>query len=93
MQSFQVISLTLEEFTILVRTIVNDCLANQKITLRNDRTLNIQQACRFLNISAPTLRRYIEELKIRSHKLGPRRVMFYQSELEEDIKRLPGKGN
>ena len=93
MQNFQVISLTLEEFTSLIRAVVNDCLTNQKGILRNDCTLNIQQACRFLSISAPTLRRYVEESKIRSHKLGPRRVMFYQSELEEDIKRLPGKSN
>jgi predicted DNA-binding transcriptional regulator AlpA len=89
-RELQVVGLSLEEFEQLIRTIVKECLRDRPITTgQADKALNIQQACRFLGISAPTLRKYVRASLLRQHKLGPRRKVFYLQELEEDIKNLP----
>ena len=87
---FQIIGLTVEEFKCLLKSVVQECLRESRFSkASNDQALTIQQARKFLNISPPTLRKYVKQGLIRRHNMGPRKKLFYLSELEEDIKNLP----
>lgn len=89
-QEIQVIGLTFEELQRVIKLAVAEGIRESRQIHRvADEPLTLQQACRILNISAPTLRKYVAMSLIRRHSLGPRRKVFYLNELEEDIKNLP----
>jgi excisionase family DNA binding protein len=74
-----------------LRTIVKECIKEAMVNEKDSKgetPISPIEACQVLNISPPTLRRYVQLGLIRRHDLGPRRKVFYRSELEEDIKRV-----
>ena len=89
-QQVQFIGFSLEQAKLFIQSIVKECLAENSPSVGNDSEtpLNIRQACKMIGVSAPTLRKFVDMSLIRRHDLGPRKKVFYPSELEEDIKRL-----
>ena len=90
-QQMQFIGFSYEEAERFLKTVVNRCIEeNQAKQKGNQAELPItpSQASKALKVSAPTLRRYVRLGLIRRHDLGPRRKVFYLSELEEDVKRV-----
>ena len=87
----QFIGFNYEEAESFLKTVVNRCIeehqAKQKGNLA-ELPITPLQASKALKVSAPTLRRYVRLGLIRRHDLGPRRKVFYLSELEEDVKRV-----
>lgn len=80
---------TENEAKIFIESIVKACLKEYGLKEMNEeQQLTIRQACRFMGVSAPTLRKYVENGYIRRHDLGSRKKYFYLSELKEDIKSL-----
>ena len=86
----QFIGFTREELQHFIRQIVLGCLLDwdQRRQGVQEPPLSIQEACHFLGVSAPTLKKFVDQALIRRHDLGGRKKVFYRSELEEDIKRL-----
>lgn len=90
-QQVQFIGFTYQEAERFVRNIVSKCINEHDLKQKSkeaEQPITPQQACTALNVSLPTLRRYVRIGLIRRHDLGPRRKVFYLSELEEDIKRV-----
>jgi excisionase family DNA binding protein len=86
----QFIGFTKEELRLFIRVIVRECLIEfgmQEVG-KQEVPLTIQEACDFLGVSAPTLKKFVDLSLIRRHDLGGRKKVFYRSELEEDIKRI-----
>jgi hypothetical protein len=80
---------TEDEAKSFIKNIVKDCLNEYKLQMGNeDQQLTVRQACKFMSVSAPTLRRYVQLGYIRRHDLGPKKKYFYLSELKEDIKSI-----
>lgn len=94
MSQLHFVGLSLDEARLFIESIVIACLKNcfpaPKVT---EAPLSIRDACKFLGVSKPTLRKYVEAAVVRRHDLGPRKKVFYRSELEEDIKRLRSHGS
>lgn len=89
-QNVQFIGFTYDEARRFIASIVTECL-ERNIPQNNNPTevpLNVREACKLIGISAPTLRKFVKMSLIRRHDLGPRKKVFYRSELEEDIKKL-----
>jgi hypothetical protein len=87
----QFIGFTYQEAERFLRNIVNKCIDEHQLKQKAKEAeppVTPQQACAALKVSLPTLRRYVRIGLIRRHDLGPRRKVFYLSELEEDIKRV-----
>ena len=90
-QQLQFIGFTVQEAERFLRHIVKTCIQEHEETQKKaeaEAPLSPQQACKFLRVSLPTLRRYVQLGLIRRHDLGPRRKVFYLSELEQDIKKV-----
>ncbi len=89
-QKAQFIGFTSEELRYFIRTVVCDCLREFGLPekARPEAPMSIQEACRLLGVSAPTLKKFVDQSLIRRHDLGGRKKVFYRSELEEDIKHL-----
>lgn len=89
-QQVQFIGFSYQEAEQFLQTIVEKCidrkLPDQK--KESEPPLTPKLAADVLKISLPTLRKYVREGLIRRHDLGPRRKIFYLSELEEDIKKI-----
>ncbi len=64
-----------------------DCLKEAALVQADDQ-FSIEEACQHLGISAPTLKKFVDQGKIRRHDLGDRTKVFYRSELEADIRAL-----
>jgi len=82
------IGFTREEAQQFIRGIVLNCL--EEASVRNKQPegpLSIRQACQFLGVSAPTLKKLVDQGRIRRHELGGRKKVFYRSELEADTRR------
>lgn len=78
---------TEDEAKSFIKNIVKDCLNEYRLQMGNEeQQLTIRQACKYLSVSAPTLRRYVQLGYIRRHDLGSKKKYFYLSELKEDIK-------
>ena len=90
-QQMQFIGFSYLEAERFLKNIVARCIDEHE-SKRKDKEaetpLSPQQACKILNVSIPTLRRYVQLGLIRRHDLGPRRKVFYLSELEADIKKV-----
>lgn len=86
----QFIGFTYEQARHFIETIVKACLeeSNAPDKSNSETPLTIKQACDIIGVSPPTLRKFVEMSLIRRHDLGPRKKVFYLSELEEDIKRI-----
>ena len=83
-QQVQFIGFTYQEAERFVRNIVSKCIDEHDLKQKSkeaEQPITPQQACAALNVSLPTLRRYVRIGLIR-------RKVFYLSELEEDIKRV-----
>jgi excisionase family DNA binding protein len=89
-QQMQFIGFTYEQAQHFIHTIVKACLEENTISIKNtsEAPVTTKQACEILGVSAPTLRKFVALSLIRRHDLGPRKKVFYRSELEEDIKRI-----
>ncbi|RPD41282.1 helix-turn-helix domain-containing protein [Chitinophaga barathri] len=94
-EQMQFIGFSLEQARLFIEGIVTSCLQKNLPLPRDpaETPLTIREACKVLGISAPTLRKLVEMSIIRRHDLGPRKKVFYRSELEEDIKRLRSRGD
>lgn len=78
---------TEDEAKSFIKNIVKDCLNEHRLQMGNEeQQLTIRQACKYLSVSAPMLRRYVQLGYIRRHDLGSKKKYFYLSELKEDIK-------
>lgn len=90
-QQMQFIGFSYEEAERFLKTVVSKCIEEHQAKQKGSEAelpLTPQQASKALKVSAPTLRRYVRLGLIRRHDLGPRRKVFYLSELEEDVKRV-----
>jgi|GEM_PF-2266033 len=89
-QQVQFIGFTYEQAKLFIRDIVKACLEENipPIKSTSETPLTIRQTCKIIGVSAPTLRKFVGMSLIRRHDLGPRKKVFYLSELEEDIKRI-----
>jgi hypothetical protein len=88
-EKIQFIGFTREEATLFIRKIVMDCLADLgDSSTAGENPLDIAEVCNILGVSAPTLKKFVDQRLIRRHDLGARKKVFYQSELQEDIKHL-----
>jgi hypothetical protein len=90
-QQIQFIGFSYQEAENFLKSIVFRCMEEQQSrnTLQEAETpLTPLQASKVLKVSLPTLRRYVQLGLIRRHDLGPRRKVFYLSELEADIKKV-----
>lgn len=89
-QQIQFIGFTHEQARLFIEAIVRACLEEHPAPVANgpEEPLTIRQACQLIGVSAPTLRKFVALSLIRRHDLGPRKKVFYRSELEEDIKRI-----
>jgi excisionase family DNA binding protein len=84
------VGFTEDEAKDFIEAIVNACLKRYDRKLTGDEQhLTIRQACKFMGVSAPTLRMFVAKGYIRRHDLGARKKYFCLSELKEDIKSLP----
>jgi len=87
----QFIGFNYEEAESFLKTVVNRCIEEHQAKQKGNQAelpITPLQASKALKVSAPTLRRYVRLGLIRRHDLGPRRKVFYLSELEEDVKRV-----
>lgn len=83
------VGFTEDEVKDFIEGIVNACLEKYELKLVGDEQhLTIRQACKFMGVSAPTLRMFVAKGYIRRHDLGGRKKYFCLSELKEDIKSL-----
>jgi hypothetical protein len=90
-QQMQFIGFTYQEAERFLKNIVARCIDEHELKQKGKEAeipITPLQACQSLKISLPTLRRYVQIGLIRRHDLGPRRKVFYLSELEADIKRV-----
>lgn len=87
-QRAQFIGFTQEELRLFIQAIVRECLVEIGMGGKEELPLSIDEACQFLGVSAPTLKKFVDRSLIRRHDLGGRKKVFYRSELEEDIKRI-----
>ncbi|NII25151.1 helix-turn-helix domain-containing protein [Pseudoflavitalea sp. X16] len=89
-QQMQFIGFSIEQAKSFIQDIVRSCLEENIPPVKNiaEMPLTIKQACKIIGVSAPTLRKYVDMGVIRRHDLGPRKKVFYPSELEDDIKRI-----
>ncbi|SEM90860.1 hypothetical protein SAMN04488505_10716 [Chitinophaga rupis] len=89
-QQVQFIGFSVDQARHFIRSVVLECLKEYfpHIKKNSDAPLTIRQVCKIIGVSAPTLRKYVEMSVIRRHDLGPRKKVFYLSELEEDVKRI-----
>ncbi|MGN6180646.1 MAG: helix-turn-helix transcriptional regulator [Mucilaginibacter sp.] len=90
-QQLQFIGFSLQEAEQFLKAIVTDCIHEQEQSRKEkeaEKPLTPQEAGKALKVSQPTLRRYVQLGLIRRHDLGPRRKVFYLSELEQDIKQV-----
>lgn len=88
-EQMQFIGFSVEQARSFIREIVLSCLKEYLQPKKNaESPINIRQACKIMGVSAPTLRKFVSMSLIRRHDLGPRKKVFYLSELEEDIKRI-----
>jgi hypothetical protein len=93
-QQMQFIGFSVEQARVFIREIVLSCLQEylQPVKRNTELPITIRQACKIVGVSAPTLRKFVHMELIRRHDLGPKKKVFYLSELEEDIKRLQTLG-
>lgn len=93
-QQMQFIGFSVEQARVFIREIVLSCLQEclQPAKRNTELPITIRQACKIVGVSAPTLRKFVHMDLIRRHDLGPKKKVFYLSELEEDIKRLQTLG-
>lgn len=90
-QQLQFIGFNLQEAERFLKNIVADCIHEHEQWRKDkeaEQPLTPQEAGKALKVSPPTLRRYVQLGLIRRHDLGPRRKVFYLSELEDDIKKV-----
>lgn len=90
-QQIQFIGFSYLEAENFLKSIVSACIKEQQ-DRKNEHEAEVplspSQASQALKVSLPTLRRYVGLGLIRRHDLGPRRKVFYLSELEADIKKV-----
>jgi excisionase family DNA binding protein len=79
-----------DEAARFIRKIFMDCMSEVKNSSAGfgEEPLDIEQVCKLLGISAPTLKKFVDKGLIRRHDLGARKKVFYESEVQEDIKFL-----
>lgn len=53
--------------------------------MAHEQPVTTERACEYLSLSPGTLQKFVAEKKIRSHKFN-RKVYFFISELQEDLK-------
>jgi hypothetical protein len=90
-QHIQFVGFSMQEAERFLKNIVSTCIDEHHALQKNaeaESPLNPLQASQALKVSLPTLRRYVNLGLIRRHDLGPRRKVFYLSELEEDVKKV-----
>ena len=90
-QQLQFIGFTYQEAERFLKNIVDRCINEHELNRKDkeaEAPLSPQEASAILKVSLPTLRRYVQLGLIRRHDLGPRRKVFYLSELEADIKKV-----
>lgn len=89
-QQVQFIGFTVEQARALIREVVISCLQEHLPNSKDigESPITINQACKIVGVSVPTLRKFVAMSLIRRHDISPRKKVFYKSELEEDIKRL-----
>jgi len=90
MDGAQFIGLTMEELKALMKAIFVEALNEYHLkgTDNREKNMTIGDACRYLKVSAPTLKKLVDKGTIRRHDLGGRKKIFYLSELEQDVKRI-----
>jgi hypothetical protein len=90
-QQIQFVGFSRQEAERFLKNIVTVCIEEQKLNQKDVQAeipITPVEASLALKISLPTLRRYVNLGMIRRHDLGPRRKVFYLSELEQDIKKV-----
>jgi len=90
-QHIQFVGFSMQEAERFLKNIVSTCIDEHHASQKNaevESPLTPSQASQALKVSLPTLRRYVQLGLIRRHDLGPRRKVFYLSELEEDVKKV-----
>ncbi|MBS7566842.1 hypothetical protein KHS38_20725 [Mucilaginibacter sp. Bleaf8] len=90
-QQIQFVGFSYQEAEKFLKSIVTRCIEEQQSRQRGqpaEAPLTPLQASQVLKVSLPTLRRYVQLGLVRRHDLGPRRKVFYLSELEADVKKV-----
>jgi hypothetical protein len=90
-QHIQFVGFSMQEAERFLKNIVSTCIDEHHALKKGaeaESPLTPLQASQALKVSLPTLRRYVQLGLIRRHDLGPRRKVFYLSELEEDVKKV-----
>ncbi|EHQ26986.1 MerR family transcriptional regulator [Mucilaginibacter paludis] len=90
-QQIQFVGFSMQEAERFLKNIVSTCIDEHHALQKHaeaELPLTPSQASKALKVSLPTLRRYVQLGLIRRHDLGPRRKVFYLSELEEDVKKV-----
>lgn len=90
-QQMQFIGFSYQEAERFLKNIVDRCIEEHETKRKSheaEAPLSPQEASAALKVSLPTLRRYVQLGLIRRHDLGPRRKVFYLSEIENDIKKV-----
>jgi hypothetical protein len=90
-QQIQFIGFSHQEAERFLKAIFNKCMEEHQSRQKDndvETPITPLQAGQVLKVSLPTLRRYVQLGLIRRHDLGPRRKVFYLSELEADIKKV-----
>jgi hypothetical protein len=90
-QHIQFVGFSMQEAERFLKNIISTCIDEHHALKKRgeaEAPLTPSQASQALKVSLPTLRRYVHLGLIRRHDLGPRRKVFYLSELEEDVKKV-----
>lgn len=85
------VNLTIKELEELIQKAVSDGLNNLKKnteeSIKKDQLITRIQAANFLNISLPTLTKYVKKGKIPAHRIG-NRILFKKFEILDSLKEV-----
>ncbi len=93
-QEINILGLTVDEARGLIKEILLECIQEMRRDPKDgaEVAMTVKEACKFLGVSPPTLRKYVRASLIRRHDLGAKKKVFYLSELREDLVKLEALG-
>jgi excisionase family DNA binding protein len=71
----------------LVREVVREELARERLDRRGDEFLTVRKAAEFAQVSPPTIRRWIKKGWLASHRKGKRLLRVTRSDVKRVLRR------
>lgn len=87
MEALQITAITVDELRALIDTAVRSAVQTNQSAPAADSLLTREQVCAMLNITKPTLLKWVKSGVIPGHRLR-RRVFFKLSEVENSLKKI-----